>query len=73
MDPATLIELTDAQRRDYIEGGCSRCPDCGSHRLGEGDPQRLADSVVIVMSCDRCGAAWEDVFELRTKEPTCPS
>jgi len=64
MDLPQTTNLTNTEYRERMMQGVL-CLDCKSHEVTEHRPQTSAWKVVIPMSCEDCGATWEEVFEFK--------
>ena len=64
MNLPQTTNLTDEEYRERLLKGVF-CLDCKSLEVTEHRPQTSAWRIVLPLSCDNCGATWEEVFEFK--------
>lgn len=50
--------------RKYVASSGCKCPSCFSGNLSADTPQIDGPSVWVGVSCNDCGASWNDVYKL---------
>jgi len=66
--------LTEEEKIDYIEGGYSHCPYCGSADIVGGSVEIDGNGAHQDVTCNECNREWSDVYVLidileRPEEP----
>jgi hypothetical protein len=57
-------ELTEAQKKEYVEDGGGYCPYCKSHSYEGGSLDFEAGGIYQSMHCVECGETWVDAYHL---------
>jgi transcription elongation factor Elf1 len=62
------MKMTAEQRQRYLDSKGIRCPHCGSTNLTGHNLEQFDDCAVQPISCDDCGADWQDIYTLTDVE-----
>jgi len=59
-----MSELTDKQKKEYIEGGYNHCPFCSSDNIESSYVEKDDNWVKCEVCCPDCGKVWSDIYTL---------
>ena len=59
------MELTDEQKKEYMDNGAEICPFCKRYAIKKvGEDHSQGYTINMEMTCTACEETWTDVFTL---------
>lgn len=62
--PTEPAKLTNAQARDYIDGGGLHCPYCNAEDISGGSVDIESGRAYQTVTCTGCNRSWRDEYTL---------
>ena len=63
-DEEILQPHPEPSQQQYVHRGFNTCPQCGNHAIRGGDIEVAGNTAHQGVSCETCGAAWNDLYQL---------
>ena len=63
-----MAKLTEKQKKDYIESGGNKCPNCKSDNIEGGPFNTESSEAWQKVWCTDCHEEWTDVYKLTEVE-----
>jgi len=65
-----MSKLTEKQKKEYINSGYSKCPNCKSEDIEGGHVEVNGASCWQPCFCHECNLEWNDIYTLSNIEVT---